>query len=122
MIGEVFSFDATVSLSLIFAIASAFFSWWRTREAASAKVIAGVNKELTELQSDVTDLDKRLSQVERDLTSMPGTSELNQLTLALAEIRGDLKAMNAVMKGQGQIMERIELSVSRHEDHLRTHG
>lgn len=122
MIGEVFSFDATVSLSLIFAIASAFFSWWRTREAASAKVIAGVNEKMAELKREVTDIDKRLSQAERDLTLMPGTSELNKLTLALSEIRGDLKAMNAVMKGQGQIMERIELSVSRHEDHLRTHG
>jgi hypothetical protein len=115
VIGEVVSFDATVSLSLIFAVLSAVFAWWRTREAASAKEIA-------ELKHDVSELDKRLSQAERDLTLMPGTNELNKLTLALSEIRGDLKAMNAVMKGQGQIMERIELSVSRHEDHLRTHG
>lgn len=117
-----FDFDATVSLSLVFAMASAIFSWWRTREAASAKVIARTDAKIEGVKTSLTGLDMRLTQAEHDLATMPGSKELNALTLALTEVRGELRTMNAVINGQSQIMERIESSVSRHEDHLRTHG
>jgi len=120
--GEVFSFDATVSLSLIFAVASAFFSWWRTREAASAKVIKGVEDKVEDAKAKAIRLEMRMTEIERIVAGMPGSKELNGLTIALTEVRGELRTMSAIINGQEEIMKRIESSVSRHEDHLRTHG
>ena len=122
MNGEVFSFDATVSLSLIFAVASAFFSWWRTREAASAKVIKGVEDKGEDAKAKAIWLEMRMTEIERIVAGMPGSKELNGLTIALTEVRGELRTMSAIINGQEEIMKRIESSVSRHEDHLRTHG
>ncbi|MEO1950691.1 DUF2730 family protein [Thioclava sp.] len=122
MNGEVFSFDATVSLSLIFAVASAFFSWWRTREAASAKVIKGVEDKVEDAKAKAIRLEMRMTEIERIVAGMPGSKELNGLTIALTEVRGELRTMSAIINGQEEIMKRIESSVSRHEDHLRTHG
>lgn len=112
---QVFTFDATVSLSLLFSVATVIFSWWRTREDRAAKQVA-------EVRSDVTKLDLRVTEVERIVAALPGSKELNALVVAITEVKGELRTMSAVINGQQAIMERIESSVSRHEDHLRQHG
>jgi len=50
--------------------------------------------------------------------SMPGHAALHQLELTLASMGGDLREMRAVMEGNAKVMQRLELVVTRHEDHL----
>lgn len=65
---------------------------------------------------------ERITQLENTVAALPGNKDLQTLTVALSDVRGDLKAIQAVINGQQEIMKRIENSVSRHEDHLRQHG
>lgn len=63
-------------------------------------------------------LDGRLSAVEVSLKAMPGKDELHQVSMSLADMRGDIRAMGASVDGQRQILSRLETVVSRQEDHL----
>lgn len=55
--------------------------------------------------------DTRISGVEQSLRNMPAKEDLHGLQLALAEVRGDLREMRA-------IMGRMEGILGRHEEHL----
>ncbi|WP_304616961.1 DUF2730 family protein [Paracoccus sp. (in: a-proteobacteria)] len=63
-------------------------------------------------------LDARLSAVEMSMKGMPGKDEMHQLSISLADLRGDIRAMGASVDGQRQILTRLESVVSRQEDHL----
>lgn len=81
-------FDLTVTVGTIVAVAVAIIGWVRTRNTA---------------------LDDRLNRHE------------NRITIAeksIAEMRGDLKGLAASMDGNAKIMARLEVVVSRQEDHL----
>ncbi len=60
----------------------------------------------------------RLSAVEQSQRSLPKTSDMHELELAMTRLQGEIKTMSAVMAGQSQIMERLETIVGRHENHL----
>jgi len=53
----------------------------------------------------------RLAAAEQTLRVMPAKDDLHGLSLAVSEVRGDLREMRA-------IMGRMETIISRHEDHL----
>lgn len=116
------TFDATVSLSLLLSLSTIIFSWWRTREDRSAKAVADVNKRVGDLKDDLGALKSRVSDLERTIGVMPGSNDMHALTLALSEMRGELREIRAVMGGNQKIMERVETIVARHEDHLLTKG
>lgn len=63
-------------------------------------------------------LDARLASVEQTLRGMPGKDDIHGVQLALSDMRGDLKNMQTSMSGNMEIMRRLELIVTRHEDHL----
>lgn len=60
----------------------------------------------------------RLGALEQALADTPGRKDMHDLHLALSEMRGDLKEMRATMRGNNEVMRRLETIVSRHEDHL----
>lgn len=60
----------------------------------------------------------RLSSIEQELADNPGRKDMHELHIALSEMRGDLKEMRATMRGNNEVMRRLETIVSRHEDHL----
>lgn len=60
----------------------------------------------------------RLSSIEQALADSPGRKDMHDLHIALADMRGDLKEMRATMRGNNDVMKRLETIVSRHEDHL----
>lgn len=70
----------------------------------------------------MADQAKRIEKLELALAGVPARDDLHNLHIALADMRGDLKAMGATMKGNAQVMERLELIVSRHEQHLLDEG
>lgn len=64
-------------------------------------------------------LQERISTIEHEVKQMPGKDEVSDLRVMLADMGGDMKAMTATMLAMSKSMERLENSVSRHEDHLR---
>lgn len=67
-------------------------------------------------------IEHRVSALEQTLRTMPGKDDLHAVTLALADIRGDLKMMNAQMESTNKIMQRLEHNVGRHDEHLTRGG
>lgn len=60
----------------------------------------------------------RLQTVEQTVTGMPSREDVHRIDLNIERMNGALDRMGAVMEGNGKIMERLELIVTRHEDHL----
>jgi hypothetical protein len=60
----------------------------------------------------------RITGLEKSHTEVPKVRDLHVLELTLEQIKGEMKAMNASMRGQSSIMERLEQIVGRHEQHL----
>lgn len=60
----------------------------------------------------------RLASLEQKQTQLPSANDLHALELTMEQLKGEMRAMTATMQGQTGIMERLELIVGRHEQHL----
>lgn len=60
-------------------------------------------------------LDQRVCVLEKSLEKLPGEKEVNLLSVAIAELRGEVSTI-------GRVMERMERVVARHEDYLMSGG
>lgn len=60
----------------------------------------------------------RIDRVEQTLQSMPGKDDMHALQLELIKQTGAMEKMAAVMEGNAKITERLEVIVTRHEQHL----
>lgn len=61
---------------------------------------------------------QRVATMEQQLRSIPATEDMHQLELGMARMQGELKTMSETMRGQNEIMKRLEAMIARHEDHL----
>lgn len=118
-------FDATITWAMILSALNAGFVWWRTRDKKLDERFAAVwarfekGDERLKAGSDRMDrFDLRIGGLEQALKSLPGKDDLHVLQLELVRQTGSLNEMNAFMAGHAKIMERLEIIVSRHEDHL----
>jgi len=113
-----FEFDLTITMSVVLAVITMVFTWIRTRRQDFEKSIQGVMDRITAATDRQDRMEARLARTEQTLTGMPAKDDIYQLQLSLVEMKGDLRAMQATMSGNNQIMGRLEAIVSRHEEHL----
>jgi hypothetical protein len=73
---------------------------------------------IEEMGKRLDQTDNRLNSLEHTLRGMPGKDDIHGVQVALSEMRGDLRVMQASMIGNTEIMKRLETIVTRHEDHL----
>lgn len=80
---------------------------------------------LVKTEEQLANLDRRseryagqITTLQQTLSAMPGHGDLHQVQMMLAGMGGDLKEMRAVMEGNAKVMARLEMVVTRHEDHL----
>lgn len=66
----------------------------------------------------IADMQGQLQSVQLKQAAQPTTETMHQLELAMEQMRGEMKTMAVQMKGQTEIMERLEAIVSRHDNHL----
>lgn len=107
----ILTFDATVTLPLIVSVATLIFAWFRTRRSA-------VDERFKSGADRMDRHESRLQTLEQTVKSMPGREDVHKIELALERVSGTMGRMEAVMEGNQQIMSRLEIIVSRHEDHL----
>lgn len=104
-------FDWTVTIPVILSVATLVFAWFRTRrQDVDARFHAGSER--------MDRHERRIQTLEERVAAAPGTQELHRIELQMAEMSGVMGRMEAVMEGNAKIMQRLELIVSRHEDHL----
>ncbi|MDO5648848.1 DUF2730 family protein [Paracoccus sp. (in: a-proteobacteria)] len=106
-----FIFDMTISLGLIVTILTAIVGWVRLRNAAVDKRIDGCAERLDRHEA-------RIHAAEQTVQALPGQKDMHELSLALSEMRGDMRELRAAMQGQAQMLGRVESVVSRQEEHL----
>lgn len=75
-------------------------------------------KRVDELGTRADGHDLRLAALEQSQRALPSAGDLHTLELAMAELKGEMKTMSAVIRGQSDIMQRLENIVGRHEQHL----
>ncbi len=62
--------------------------------------------------------ERRITSLEQTVAALPDRGDIHKLELHMTRIGGTMERMEAVMEGNQKIMSRLELIVSRHEDHL----
>lgn len=70
----------------------------------------------------ITSHAERLNLLEQQVKTMPGKDDLHQLQLELTRMSGSMQTISAVMEGNQKIMSRLEMIVTRHEDHMLSEG
>ena len=70
------------------------------------------------LSARLGSMDQRVSGMEHSMRTIPAKEELHELELAMTRLQGEMKTMSEAMRGQAEIMKRLEHLVGRHEDHL----
>ncbi len=73
---------------------------------------------LDALAAQIGLVDQRVAKVEQAQQALPSKDDMHELELVMEGLKGELKAMSAVMKGNTDIMARLEAIVARHEEHL----
>ena len=111
-------FDPTITWAVIFTVLNAGFVWWRTRDEKLAARFRDVRERMKTGADRMNRHELRLNGLEQTVRSMPGKEDVHALQLELARQTGALAEMSAHLAGSAKIMERLELIVSRHEDHL----
>jgi hypothetical protein len=115
MEGEVLNISPVVvwvvALSQLLTFGLTIWNLMASGSRANAKLLQEQAKTLDTHNLRITGLEN--SQVE-----VPRVKDLHVLELTLEQIKGEMKAMNAAMRGTSSIMERLEQIVGRHEQHL----
>ncbi len=65
---------------------------------------------------------ERLTRLEAMVAGLASRDDITELRLEMERQTGSLKEIRALMKGNAQIMARLETVVTRHEDHLLERG
>lgn len=61
---------------------------------------------------------QRITKLEQSHSAMPTKDDMHALHLGVAEMRGDMKELRAVIASNNQVMGRLDKVVTRHEDFL----
>lgn len=66
----------------------------------------------------IDDHEMRLGSIKQSQQGLPTKDDMHGINIALEGIKGEMKAMRAEMEGRSAIMERLEIIVGRHDNHL----
>lgn len=91
--------------------------WWSLRKQfVSVETHASCQdnrgKRLGEAEGSIAALEHRLVIMERDVKTLPTVHGINQLSVELEKLRGDLQGFRAEMKGSRDFMQRTERQIS----------
>lgn len=70
------------------------------------------------LVGTLNEFGQRLYSVEQTQRALPSKDDMHQLELTMAALNGQLGTMVEKLAGHASIMNRLEATVARHEDHL----
>ena len=78
----------------------------------------GTAERFEKIDANQNRTNERLTDLERRVEDLPSKDDIHKLDLTLVSIKGELGTMRQMITGQGEIMQRLERIVTRHEDHL----
>lgn len=66
------------------------------------------------------DVERRIAHLENELNGMPTSDETKELLLAIENMRGNMRALEARVGGQYDILRRVEVQLNRVDNYLLT--
>jgi len=99
MLQELQSFSGLISTLL--SIGAIFYTWLTARSAANAKT-------LQQHSATLNAHDRRIQTVEGELKHLPDKDAVTELKLAIVELRGTVKAMDAQLGAVGRTVANID--------------
>lgn len=106
-----FGVDLTVTMMVVVTVLLATVGWVRAGRRA-------VEGRLAALGGRADGQEARIAAVEQAMGALPGQDHIHAVQLSLADMRGELREIRALMQGNGAVMQRLEAIVTRHEEHL----
>lgn len=104
--------------ALLLSIGAVVVAIWRTRQSEFDKRFEKGSARMDQLTAALNDHDRRIARTEQTVDGMPSREDLHRIDLHMTQMAGTLQRMEAVMEGNAKVVSRLELIVSRHEDHL----
>ena len=77
---------------------------------------------LDEQSVTLAGLDRRVGAVEQAMLNGPSQRDFNQHALNMQKLSGQIDTMNERLSGHVAIMQRLEATVARHDEHLQKGG
>lgn len=114
-------FDLGPALALVLAalnIVNILYTWWRTRDQnVEARFRLG-SERMDRADVRVNAIDARVSSLEQALRNLPAKEDLHNLSLAVAELRGDFREIRASLAATADAMNRQDTVTRRLEQFL----
>lgn len=111
--------DTTVQVLILWALAVSTFINLGT---VVWNIFSGPSKKngqrLDTLTAEVAAIGQRVQMMDQQQQAGPTRQDVHALEMSLARLSGVLDLMNEKLSSHGQIMARVEATVSRHEEHL----
>ena len=87
----------------------------QTRGKASAETVAALDERLDGHEG-------RLNSIEAALRHLPTADQIHSLTVAVADVRGDIRALSATVHGVEKIANAMERRLDLIDEHLKRGG
>lgn len=89
------------TVSIVIAIGSTIYVWLMSRTKVNEEHLKSVDK-------DLVDHDRRIQAVEGELKHLPAKDDVNDLKIAMAEMKGAIGRIDETMNGLGRSIRRVE--------------
>jgi len=115
------TFDPALIPNVVSVTIAALAFWFSIRSARRSDLDKRFDEVSTKVganSEDIANLRGRTVKVEQTLENLPSKQEMHNLELGISQMSGDLKALTETIKGHREILNRIDTTVTRHDDHL----
>jgi hypothetical protein len=95
-------------LTLVGYVLMGWLLWHLSKSFVSRKDHEALKEEVRGIKECMEDVGNHLSKVSGRIESLPSAHETNRILLGLEEVRGTQRELIATMKGQDEVLKRIE--------------
>lgn len=93
--------DLLGAAALVISLLTSVYAWITSKAKANGEHLKTVDAKLI-------DLDRRVQAMESELKHLPDKDDVNELKLALAELRGTVSTLNESLSGVSRTVRRVE--------------
>lgn len=114
-------FDLGPALALVLAalnIINIVYTWWRTRDQNVESRFRQGSERMDRTDTRINDLGSRVSAVEQAMMNLPTREDLHNLSLGLAELRGDFREIRTSLAATADSLGRNAAVTTRLEQYL----
>ncbi len=98
-------------LGFLLSVGAMLFAYIRTRRQ-------DVDDRLKALEGRADKQDAKIKEVDQTIKSLPEKDDIHNMEIAITKLVGKIDVMGTHVEGQREVMKRVELVVTRHEEHL----